>query len=122
MKPFMTCQYCKHGIYEEDLSVGIPGGYDCDNPCIPEEIYDSEDFGAENQDCKFFEPVIHEKCDVCGRTMNVPMWLWDKIFHGAYGDYVCCCQECIDEQRSREDAEFARNDHLEKKLSDTGEG
>ena len=109
MKPFMTCRFCTHGIYEEDQSVGIVGGYVCDNPVVPDD-YD-EEIGSEDKDCEFFEPILHEKCDVCGRVMNVPLWLWDKVFHGAFRDYVCCCQECIDTQKNKEDAFFAERDN-----------
>lgn len=103
--PIMSCQFCKHSVLEEDMSVGIPEHYICDNPSLPEEAQDSEELGRPDVDCPYFEAIIHDKCDVCGRTINVPLWLWDKVYHGMFSDIVCCSTKCMPAIKEREKKE-----------------
>lgn len=101
--PHKICRFCIDGVREEDLSVGIPEHYICDNPYVPEKVYDVNSFGNPTKDCPDFAPIMHEKCDVCGRTINIPLWLWDKVYPGMAGDVVCCSDLCLENARKTEE-------------------
>jgi hypothetical protein len=47
---------CEFGIWFEDTSVGIFGGWECDNPDITEEEYEKTyEWSEGSNDCPYFK-------------------------------------------------------------------
>lgn len=55
MDDIKLCRYCTYSVWFEDMSAGIVGGYECDNPNIPDDS--CETFALdESLCCPFFDP------------------------------------------------------------------
>jgi len=112
-KPHKVCCYCEHGRYDSgDRSVGLSGYWECFNANIPDDV-DYEDIGKENEDCPYFKSRLYDICSNCKREINAPQWLWeDRVYHGAYGDYPCCCEECMETLKRNEKEEIQKEEYL----------
>lgn len=82
-----TCSFCTHGYYFEDRSVGIWGGYECDNPEMEEDI-------NESGNCPYFSPRIIEVCANCGKEMNVPEFEWELWCASPHSQIPVCSIKC----------------------------
>lgn len=55
MDDIKLCRNCTYSVWFEDMSAGIVGGYECDNPNIPDDS--CETFALdESLCCPFFDP------------------------------------------------------------------